>query len=249
MGRRALRRTPWEVTTLKQRIWELDAIRGLCILGMIIVHFAYDIVITTGIAMPPLFRFLLNWGGIAFILISGICVTLGSHSFRRGCIVLACGLIISAVTYAMYALSLAEKSILIYFGILHCLGTCMLLWPLLKKLNIPAQLIVGVIFILFGLYLDQHRIVDHPYLVILGFTFPGFTTSDYFPLLPNLGYFLLGAVLGRTLYRKKQSLFPQANVENPVLRFLTACGKLSLPIYLLHQPVITGLMYLFTLLT
>ena len=234
---------------MKQRIWELDAFRGLCILGMVIVHLAYDIVVTTGVSMPAFFRFLLNWGGIAFIVLSGICVTLGSRSIRRGCTVLACGLLISAVTVAMYRIGLAGKGILICFGVLHCLGTCMILWPLLKKLNTSMQLFLGILIIFAGLYLDKHSLADHPYLLIFGVTFPGFITSDYFPLLPNLGYFLLGAVTGRTIYRKKESLFPDVDLHNPVLRFLTACGRYSLPIYLIHQPVITGLMYLFTLLT
>ena len=28
---------------MKQRIWELDAFRGICVLGMVVVHFVYDI--------------------------------------------------------------------------------------------------------------------------------------------------------------------------------------------------------------
>ena len=29
---------------MKKRIWELDAFRGLCVIGMIAVHFVYDLV-------------------------------------------------------------------------------------------------------------------------------------------------------------------------------------------------------------
>ena len=28
---------------MRKRIWELDALRGLCILGMVLVHLVYDI--------------------------------------------------------------------------------------------------------------------------------------------------------------------------------------------------------------
>ena len=79
--------------------------------------------------------------------------------------------------------------------------------------------------------------VDTPYLIWLGLTFPGFATADYFPLLPHLGFFLLGAFLGRTLYRKQESLLPRAPVGNPMIRFACFCGRHSLAIYLLHQPV------------
>ncbi len=74
----------------------------------------------------------------------------------------------------------------------------------------------------------------------LGLPWKGFISSDYFPLLPNLGYFLLGAFLGRTLYKNKESLLPNVSTDNPVIRFLLLCGKHSLWIYLLHQPVLSA---------
>ena len=52
-------------------------------------------------------------------------------------------------------------------------------------------------------------------------------------------WFLLGAVIGRTAYRKKQSLLPRVNAANPVIRFFSFCGRHSLLIYMLHQPVLT----------
>ena len=99
-----------------------------------------------------------------------------------------------------------------------------------------------------GLYL-QTRVFDTSMVLMpLGFVPEDFASSDYFPLLPNLGYFLLGAVLGRTVYRKKESLLPKVNDRNPVLRFLQLCGKHSLWIYLLHQPVLSGICWLLSLL-
>lgn len=232
---------------MKKRIWELDVLRGVCILGMVAVHLIYDL--QTFFSLPfladsQLFAIIKQWGGVLFLLISGICVTLGSHPVRRGLIVFACGLICSAVTAGMYFLNMADKSIIIYFGVLHCLGVCMLLWPLLKRLPVWALGLLGLGLTVLGLWISGNVVVDFPWLIPLGLVPGDFASSDYFPLLSNLGFFLVGAFLGKTLYRKKETLLPRVNPANPVLAFFTLLGKWSLPVYLLHQPVITGLLYL-----
>ena len=229
---------------MKKRIWELDALRGLCILGVIVVHFLFDISSLYDLVdlHSPTFNFIALWGGNLFLVISGICVTLGSHPVRRGLIVFGAGLAITAVTGGMYLLGLQGRDIIIWFGVLHCLGLCMILWPLLRRFPLWALgLLCGSILLIGHFFV--HR-VDHPWLVILGFTFPGFSSGDYFPLLPNMGYFLWGALLGKTLYRKKQTLFPKVDPHWLPIRFLSRCGRLSLPIYLLHQPILTGLIWL-----
>ena len=232
---------------MKKRIWELDVLRGVCILGMVVVHLIYDL--QTFFSLPfladsRLFDLIKQWGGVLFLLISGICVTLGSHPVRRGLIVFACGLICSAVTAGMYFLNMADKSIIIYFGVLHCLGVCMLLWPLFKRLPVWALGLLGLGLTVLGLWISGNVVVDFPWLIPLGLVPEDFASSDYFPLLSNLGFFLVGAFLGKTLYRKKETLLPRVNPANPVLAFFTLLGKWSLPVYLLHQPIITGLLYL-----
>ena len=234
---------------MKKRIWELDAFRGLCVIGMIIVHLIYDLVDLYRIVdwdYPEWFAFIKDWGGLLFLVLSGICVTLGSRSVRRGLIVLGCGLVCSAVTYGMYRLGLSGRSIIIYFGVLHCLGICMLLWGLFKKCPIWLLALLGVLFTAAGFYVASMRVETH-YLIPFGLMYRGFASSDYFPLLPNLGYFLLGAALGKWVYREKQTLLPKVNPRNPILRFLQFCGRHSLWIYLLHQPVLSGICFLLTM--
>lgn len=232
---------------MKKRIWELDALRGLCVLGMVAVHFVYDLVELYGFVdweYPPLFSFVQQWGGVLFLLISGICVTLGSRCIRRGLLVFACGLVCTAVTYGMYRFDMAAKGIIIYFGVLHCLGLCMLLWPVFRRLPHWALGLVGLTMVLVGLYLSSAPPVEYPWLMPIGLPWKEFSSSDYFPLLPNLGFFLIGSALGRSVYRKKESLLPQVNTRNPLVGFLLLCGKHSLWIYLLHQPILSGIFYL-----
>ena len=223
---------------MKKRIWELDAFRGICILGVVIVHFVYDLVELYRIIdwkYPPLFSLIKNWGGVLFVVLSGVCVTLGRRSLRRGAIVLGCGLVITAVTYGMYRIGF-DKSIMIYFGVLHCLGSCMILWSVFKKCPNWLLAVLGIAMTAVGLYLRFR-----PWLIPLGFIPPRFYTSDYFPLLPYLGFFLLGTVLGRTVYRRKETLLPMVSEQNVLVRFFSFCGRQSLWIYLVHQPILAGI--------
>ncbi len=218
---------------MTKRIWELDALRGICILGMVVIHFLYDL----QVSLPLPLQLLQDWGGCAFLLLSGVCVTLGHHPIRRGLVVLGCGMVCTLVTWGMYALGFASHTMIIWFGVLHCLGICMLLWPLLQRFSSGLLGIFGGILIVLGFCLEN-LLLPTPVLVPLGIRYPGFASADYFPLLPNFGFFLLGAVAGRKLYYKKQSLFPHLRPN----RFLCFCGRHSLVIYLLHQPILYGLL-------
>ena len=234
----------------KTRIWELDALRGICILCMIVVHFVFDLneFGSLDLIMPGWFNFCQRYGHILFILISGICAALASRSFRRGMIVFGAGLLITGVTLFMVYVLKFNRSLSIYFGILHLLGLCMILFPLFKKLPVWALAILGAVFLALGVWLTALEPVrmDFPsapglLLGALGIRTTGFYSGDYFPVFPNLGWFLLGAVLGRTVYRRRESLLPSVNSDFWLLRFFRFCGRHSLWIYLLHQPVLAGL--------
>ncbi len=137
------------MTPQKNRIWELDALRGICILGMMVVHFVFDLIefAGLGLTMPGWFNFCQRYGHILFILISGICATLASRSFRRGVIVFCAGLLVTGVTFFMVCVLKFNRSLSIFFGILHLLGICMMLFPLFKKLPVWALAVLGAGFV------------------------------------------------------------------------------------------------------
>ena len=230
---------------MKKRIWEVDALRGFCIICMLFVHLYYDLSLfgLFRIDCPWLITFFFGgWGGGVFFLISGISANLGSRSVRRGLMVLGCALVISAVTVGMELLGFSGMSI--YFGVLHCLGVCMLLWPVFRKLPGWSLGLLGLGLVLLGLWLKELPRLDHSWLMALGLRGPAPTGSDYFPLFPNLGFFLLGAGLGKLLYAKKESLLPRVSTANPLVRFFCWFGKHSLPVYMLHQPILFGCVWL-----
>ena len=228
---------------MKGRIWELDALRGAALLGMIGIHLVYDLVDLFGVVawqQPVWYLLFKNNYGALFLLISGISVTLGRHCLKRGLTVFCCGFLCTAATVFMYLTGLAGKDIIIYFGVLHCLGCCMLLWPVFRRSPQWLLAALGVLLVGLGLWLRGEGF-SFPWLMPLGLAPWGFASSDYFPLMPNLGYFLLGAVLGRQLYPEKVSRFPR---EDPPLKTLQWLGRHSLGVYLLHQPLLAVLVAL-----
>ena len=176
-------------------------------------------------------------------MLSGCCATLGSRSFRRGLIVFGAGMLISLITAGMYWLGMADRTVIVWFGVLHLLGLCMMVYPLFRKLPTAPLAVLALCIILIGYAITGLR-VSAPFLFPFGLVTDHFYSSDYFPIFPQLGWFLLGVVLGRTVYASKHTLLPGSAQNFFLLRFFRWCGRQSLFIYLLHQPILYGLLEL-----
>jgi uncharacterized membrane protein len=230
----------------KERVWELDVFRGIAIIGVIIVHFIFDLTyfLNVNVKTPAIFDFIQENGGVLFIILSGICVTLGHSFLKRGIIVFMCGAAVTWVTYVMYLLKISGKDIIIYWGILHLLGFCMILYGLLKKIPTAVLPFIALALIITG-YIVTKKTYDlngfAKILTIFGFPPYGFMTGDYFPVMPNLGWFIAGIFIGRTLYKKQKTLFPRVNTRFILIRVFSFIGRHSLIIYLLHQPLISAI--------
>ena len=102
------------------------------------------------------------------------------------------------------------------------------------KRQVWAIAVLGVLLIAAGFALQPLR-SDFPLALVIGIIPKGYAAADYFPLLPNLGYFMIGSVLGRTVYRSRQSLLPRFPYTAAPVRFLSFCGRHSLWIYMLQM--------------
>lgn len=228
------------------RIWEIDALRGFLILCVVIAHTLYYSSYVLGLlSLPKLIRFVIQYGGMLFVVLSGLSATLGSRSFRRGVFVFAGGMVLTVGSVVAVALGWMNQSMIIRFGVLHLLGFVMMLYPLLRKLPNTALLPLGVVMTALGLwFMLKPVLVSCKFLFPLGLRYMGFSSGDYFPILPNLGWFCLGIVLGRTLYPEKKSLLPKVNTQSPIVRFFCWCGRNSLYIFILHLPIVGGILML-----
>ena len=221
------------------RIELMDALRGLAVCLMVLHHFLYDLCAFLGapwwLFTNPVFDVLHYFFAGLFIFLSGISSDFSRSNLKRGAKAMALALGITLVTYFM--------NMTIVFGVLHLLASCMLLFGLTRGFweALPAWVLPVLCLALIFLTAPcaDGVTTQTPQLWLFGFTTPDFASADYFPLLPGFGWFLLGAVIGRTAYRKKQSLLPRVNAANPVIRFFSFCGRHSLLIYMLHQPVLT----------
>ena len=234
----------------KQRIWEIDALRGFLILCVIAAHTLYYSAYMLGLfRLPPLVRYVMQYGGSLFVILSGLSATLGSRSLQRGLLVFAGGMILTVVSYAAVLLGWLYESMIIRFGVLHLLGFAMIVYPFLKKLPSPALAAFGLAVLAAGYWIEWSGILVETHLLFpLGLRYAGFSSGDYFPILPQLGWFCMGILLGRVLYAEKTTRFPQADTQNAILRFLCWCGRNSLYIFIIHLPIVGGLMMLFSLL-
>ena len=119
------------------RLETLDLLRGLTLISMILYHGMWDLLYLSdaGGNLAGLRAWYEGTGGRlwqqsicrTFILLSGFCVPMSRHIFRRGLQVSACGLLVSLVT----VLALYEDRVL--FGVLTFLGAAMLLTGALQS--------------------------------------------------------------------------------------------------------------------
>lgn len=241
-------------TVPKGRIHMLDELRGFALVFMVIYHAFYTIgyffnwswgrdIINILYPIGPVFAG-------AFIFISGISSNLSHSNIDRGARLFFIAYIVSIVTFFVVG---SENAI--RFGVLHMLSVCMMMYGLMSRILKVIPLWVGIIFnvLLFILtipvpegkiaipFLWEMNLPTEWYmtdfLYPLGFIKNGFSSGDFFPLLPWLFLFFAGTYFGRLAVKKKLPKFTYKSHIKP-LAFL---GRHSLLIYLAHQPVIFGI--------
>lgn len=242
----------------KERYWELDAARCLAILLMIGYHVLFQLSFFKTGLVPWFDPYVMTGAPIAalFVTIAGISLILQAGKvesvpkaakklFFRGLYVLLFGLLITFATWILF------PNQVVVFGILHLIGTATILaipFVVLKmKPYIPFGF--GVICILISPLLEYIR--GPAFLIPLGIRPVGFATLDYEPLIPWFGVMLIGVTLGMYLYRNgKRCTFLEKLPAMPgILSPFCFLGRHSLAVYLIHQPIIFGILWLLGLVS
>lgn len=239
------------------RINIIDEARGALIILVVVYHILYDSAVIfkvrelwvpyrTAHILQPVLPFM-------FILISGIAFKLSRDNIRRG---LFLGVVALAVTAATW---LIIPQYIVIFGILHFLALMHILFGIVQRFvkEIPVKIWVvicalcAVLFVLtyniqlgyFGIEgLFTAPLSDALYqsnaLMALGFHTIDFVSADYNPILPWIFLFVIGIFIGRYIHKLPESL------KKPHIRPLAFLGRHTLIIYIAHQPIIYGVLWL-----
>jgi uncharacterized membrane protein len=230
----------------RQRLPGIDVLRGAAVAAMIVYHFAWDLrffgLIATDIINHP------AWMGFArsiagtFLLLSGVSLALMARGgFDRGTFLRRLGVIGGAALLVTIATWIAFPQSFIFFGILHCIAfSSVLALPFLRLPPLAAGLAGAAIVAL--PFVVAHPVFDAPLLQWIGLGTRLPMTNDYVPVFPWSGLALVGVALGRLIAERPPGWLAAA--PGQALGFVARAGRWSLPVYLIHQPVLMAILYL-----
>jgi uncharacterized membrane protein len=127
------------------------------------------------------------------------------------------------------------------FGVLHGIAVMLVVTRLTARWPLGALLALGLLAIALPQFV-QHPFFDRPFASWTGLVTHKPVTEDYVPVLPWLGLMWWGLAAGRWLLEHRRALL--AGPLPSALRPLAALGRWSLSFYMLHQPVLIGLLML-----
>ena len=250
-----------------KRAFELDLLRGFAIFMMILHHFAYDLRYIFEYNVFPFISSRCDWfWGLLhpffifiFVGISGICCQFSRNNFKRAGKLALVAIAFSAATITADHFFHLECSI--YFNVLHLLAVSTFLFAIFdhveqkktgERKSRQGDMVLFSIVTLFFWLLNAlpfyNYKIHNGWVMILGIqphpesVLP---VGDELGLIPWVGVFFLGVLIGRHVYAGKKTLFP--NTPKAVLAISKPfewIGRNSLVVYILHQPIVLGILYL-----
>jgi uncharacterized membrane protein len=243
-----------EHNTTKAPRWPvIDAARGAALLAMFVFHIGWDLsffgLAPQTLETDPRFHAFGHTIAACFIGLAGVGLALAarhgvdwSQALRRIAKIGAAALGITIATYFIFPDSY------IFFGILHLIAVAGLLC--LPLIAAPSWLValVAVIALAMPLFVGGPAFNGDALLWLgLGTKIP--LTNDWRPLLPWLGVMLIGLLLGRMILARglPAPLADWRPVTAPA-KALVLGGRHTLLLYLVHQPIFIGIVFVISIL-
>lgn len=227
------------------RLPALDVARGVAVAAMVGYHLAWDLsflrLVETDIGAHPAWQWVARSIAGSFLALVGVGLVLAhGRGLRARAFLRRLAVVAGAAGLVSAATLLAFPDRWIFFGVLHCIAVSSVL--ALPFLRLPLPLVVATA----GLVLAAPRwltspVLDGGMLDVLGLGLVTPLTNDYVPLFPWFALVLVGVAGGRVGLPR---LAGRAGAPaGPFRRALAWAGRRSLPVYLLHQPVLLGLLW------
>lgn len=234
------------------RIEVLDLARGVALFAMATYHFTWDLEFfgyipagSTGDGWLKIYARLIAG---SFLFLAGVSLALAHGSgLRAKAFLKRLAVIVIAAAAISIATYLATPGSFIFFGILHAIALSSIIGLLFLPLPGVVAMVAGIICIgLPQLYRDD--LFNSMWLYWIGLhTIPP-RSNDFVPLAPWLGPFLIG--LGLTKLAAKRGVVRSAAAvdtsQGALSRALRFCGRHSLAVYLVHQPVLLVLVWTYS---
>lgn len=229
------------MATESTRFSEIDLLRGLAIIGMVIYHFLFDLSFFYNFPITVdrgFFYYLARAVAVIFLLLVGMSLvfsfknsnnskTFISTHLKRSFFILFFALLVSASTYLIFPNSY------IVFGILHLIGISIILTlPLLFTNSLLPTITTFFLVVICTFFIKSLHSTNY-FLIPFGITPFNYSSFDYFPIFPWLEIVIMGIFIGKLYYPWR---IHQNNIKIP--GFFTTLSVRSLFIYLIHQPVI-----------
>ena len=261
------------------RFWEIDAMRGVAIITMIVYHLMWDLwywgAAPDVVLWDGFWKYWQRFTCGTFLILVGVSLTLvyrrererrGPDAnlfpkfFWRGLKIFGIGLIITIVV-AVAGVGIDD------FGILHLIGiSTILAYPLLrfKWLNFGLWVLFsilgkGVEYVhfdgtwwvpQFGNWSGTPIWISGRWTAPLGIIPHNYPAVDFFPLIPWFGVVLLGVWFGNWFYADNRRLIALPAWGGYFpFTWLQFLGRHSLLIYVIHQPILLAILYLLGIVT
>lgn len=226
----------------------LDKARGIALAAMVVYHCVWDLSFLG--LIDPAIRDSLLWSSLArviaasFLILAGIGLVLAHGQgfdrpkfLRRLALVTGAALLVTAGTWLVF------PDAFVFFGILHAIALGSVL--ALPFLRLPFRLTLmaaGAVWVL--PFLVQSPAMAAPALIWIGLGDRLPNSTDFVPVFPWFGFMLLGMAIGRLVdWRRLAGPEPTTRPG----RLLVLAGRRSLLVYLVHQPLLFGTLWLVAL--
>jgi len=244
-NRSASARKPAPQTIAFPRLDIVDVVRGLAIAGVVLFHLVWDLSFLR--VIPPEIashRLWLLFGRVlagTFMALVGVSLVLAAAGgFRQKAFMRRLTILILAALAITLVTRVAFPQTFVYFGILHAIAVASVVGALLLRLRASAIAALGIAAWAVGFSWTSADF-DPRWLAWTGFASSPPSSNDFVPVFPWVGLTLLG-MAGTRLTLALGWVRRARPLDGSLAQSLVWLGRHSLPIYLIHQPVLLAIL-------